>query len=287
MAKISVSKLLQIALMAIGFGLLLVTISPQAAAAADCSPADIRLGTCTVDATNDGGQVTLSGTATTPGTGTPPSGGTRTSNGGGSGGGSSSSNPADAPLTCTVVASKCRGGTVGKGGAATPAPARPAQPVTLRDIASFRPAPGIQRMEPNGWVVAGLDANIYAIVGTQLVPGTLLGRPATVRFTPVAYRWKYGDGTSAVLPRAGGTWAAQGLRDFDPTPTSHVYAVEGDYVIRLTIDFRAEYSYGSTSFTAIPGTINLPANDLRVTVTGAKTVLVERDCVTDPSGPGC
>jgi hypothetical protein len=170
--------------------------------------------------------------------------------------------------------------------AQVPAPtARPA--VSLRDIASFRPSPGIQKMEPNGWVVPGLDANFYAIVGQQLVAGTLLGQPAIVRFTPIAYHWNYGDGTSVVRTTPGGTWASQRLREFDPTPTSHVYASEGEYIIRLAIDFRAEYRFGSAGFTRIPGLITLPANELRVTVTGAKTVLVDEDCVANPGGPGC
>ena len=142
-------------------------------------------------------------------------------------------------------------------------------------------------MEPNGWVVPGLDANFYSVVGQQLVNGTLLGQPATVRFTPVGWHWNYGDGSAVVRATKGATWAAQGLHDFDRTATSHVYAAEGEYVIRLTIDFRAEYRFGSTGFIPITGTINLPANDLHVTVTGAKTVLVDHDCVANPSGPGC
>jgi hypothetical protein len=168
-----------------------------------------------------------------------------------------------------------------------PGPTAPAvQPVTLRDIASFRPAPGVQFMEPDGWVVPGLDANFYSVVGQQLVPGTLLGRPATVRFTPVSWHWNYGDGSAVVRATKGATWAAQGLHDFDRTATSHVYRAEGEYVIHLSIDFRAEYRFGA-GFVPIAGTINLPANDLRVTVTGAKTVLVDHDCVANPAGPGC
>ena len=224
---------------------------------------------CQVDANVGTDQVDLTGTETTPGT-----------PGAGSGTHSTSGSTPDA---CPVIRlGKCFG-TVPKPGDPTP----PAQPVTLRDIASFRPAPGVQYMEPNGWVVAGLDANFYAVVGQQLVDGTLLGRPATVRFTPVAYHWNYGDGAVAVRSAKGATWASQGLRDFDPTPTSHVYADEGDYVIRLNIDFRAEYRFGSSGFTPITGTITLPANELRVTVTGAKTVLVEHDCTANPGGPGC
>ncbi len=142
-------------------------------------------------------------------------------------------------------------------------------------------------MQPNGWVVPGLDANFYAIVGQQLVPGTLLGQPATVRFTPVGYHWNYGDGTSALRSTKGGTWAQLGLADFSPTPTSHVYAADGEYVIRLSIDFRAEYEFGSNPFRVVNGTITLPANELRVTATGAKTVLVDHDCLVNAGGPGC
>ncbi len=169
----------------------------------------------------------------------------------------------------------------------SPPPPSATAPITLRDIASFRPAPGTDLMEPDGWTIAGLDTNFYAVAGQQLVPGTLLGRPASVRFTPVLHHWSYGDGQSATRDTPGTTWAAQDRAEFDPTPTSHVYAVEGDYTIRLSIDFRAEYRFGDSGFVPIAGTITLPANDLFITVGGAKTVLVEQDCMANPSGPGC
>jgi len=230
---------------------------------------EIRLGTCSIDASVGGDDVTLIGTSTSPGSG------------GGPAKGSGHAGPA--PFECEVIlAARCRGHT------GHPGPVIPAgQPITLRDIAAFSPAPGVQHMEPDGWVVPGLDANFYSVVGQQLVPGTLLGQPATVQFTPVGWHWNYGDGSAAVRGTKGATWAAQGLHEFDHTPTSHVYQAEGEYVIRLTIDFRAAYRFGSSGFVPIAGTINLPANDLRVTVTGAKTVLVDHDCVTNPAGPGC
>jgi hypothetical protein len=159
--------------------------------------------------------------------------------------------------------------------------------VTLADIARFRPAPGIQRMEPDGWVVVGLPANIYSIVDTQIVAGELLGQSADVRFTPVAWQWNYGDGTAASLPTRGGTWAALGLREFDATPTSHIYQRAGSYTIRLSIVYRAEYRIAQGPFTPIAGTITLPANELHITASGAKTVLVDRDCTVAPRGPGC
>ena len=108
-----------------------------------------------------------------------------------------------------------------------------------------------------------------------------------MRFTPIRYHWTYGDGTHATRSSKGGTWAALGLREFDATPTSHIYEREGEYTIRLMIDFAAAYRYGGGDFAAIDGVIDLRANDLHVSVDGAKTVLVDRDCVTDPAGPGC
>lgn len=187
--------------------------------------------------------------------------------------------PAPPPPRCSV-------GYVGCSGALEGDESEPVV-VTLSDIAHFRPAPGIQRMEPNGWVVVGLPANIYSIVSTQIVPGELLGQSADVRFTPIAWQWNYGDGDTATLPTPGTTWTAQGLREFDATPTSHIYRQAGSYTIRLSIVYRAEYRIAGGPFVPIAGTLTLPANELHITASGAKTVLVDRDCTRAPHGPGC
>ena len=101
------------------------------------------------------------------------------------------------------------------------------------DIASFRPTPGVQHMQPDGWTVPGLDTNFYAVTGVHVVNGTLLGQPASVRFTPVAFHWNYGDGTAATRTTKGGTWSALGVHEFDrrrpATSTRH----DGRYTIRL------------------------------------------------------
>lgn len=165
--------------------------------------------------------------------------------------------------------------------------ARISEPVTISDLINFRPAPGVDHMEPNGWMVVGLNTNFYAAVGSQVRTGQLLGQQASVRFTPSKYRWSYGDGHSASLSTKGGSWASLGVREFDRTPTSHVYAKPGIYYIDLTIDFTAEYRYAGGGWTPVIGTIAVPANRLVATAGQAKTVLVERDCVTRPTGPGC
>jgi hypothetical protein len=142
-------------------------------------------------------------------------------------------------------------------------------------------------MEPDGWMIVGLDTNFYARAGVQVQDGLLLGEPASVRFTPVRYHWTYGDGTAASRSTPGTTWLAQGVREFDPTPTSHVYRASGTYYIDLTIDFAAEYRWAGGAWTTIAGTIPVPANRLVATAGGAKTVLVEHECTLNPTGPGC
>jgi hypothetical protein len=260
----------------VAVGILILTLavgllSPGSAFAdpGTCSPLASATGTCpTVGAHLTDDEAVLHGTQ--PG-------------GGGSGSGSgtgSSGAPTPPPGPCAWVAAD---GTCERGEFevfSLPVP-------TLSDIAAFRPTAGVDHMQPDGWFVVGLDANFYATGGSSVVPGTLLGYPANVRFTPIRWQWHYGDGTSATRSTRGATWAAQGIPEFDPTPTSHVYTVPGTYYIDLTIGYRAEYNFSGSGWATIAGTLWLPANRLVATVGSAKTVLVERDCTLSPPGPGC
>ena len=203
---------------------------------------------------------------------------------GGSGGGGASGYPALPPTSCEeVFVGYCYG--EGRDKALEPTPGIPA--VTLSDLAVFRPRAAVQFMQPDGWMVVGLPANFVAVIDRHVVNGTLLGAPADVRFTPVAYRWRYGDGTSARLGTRGASWAALGLSEFDPTPTSHVYRASATYVIELDVEYAAEYRFAGGAYTSLTGVIVLPANDLVATAGGAVTVLVDRDCARAPTGPGC
>jgi hypothetical protein len=163
----------------------------------------------------------------------------------------------------------------------------PALPVTLSDIANFRPSANVAGMEPNGWMIVGLDTNFFADSNRQVVDGVLLGQPASVRFTPVAWRWSYGDGTSASLSTPGASWAASGVAEFSATSGSHIYRSRGTYVIDLSVLYAAEYRFGAGGWIPISGTLALPANRLTATAGDATTVLVERECTVNPRGPGC
>jgi hypothetical protein len=252
---------------------------PTAAQAAGCGELDQFTGNCPNVSGSVGDQdVTLTGNAGNGGTG-PGAGSGTGSNGGGNtssaaGNGSSGGNaPAPAcdpncrePFTVTSITDR---------------------PITLSDIAHFRPNPGVNHMQPDGWMVVGLDTNFYSTGGVQVHNGTLLGYPASVRFTPVRWHWTYGDGTAATRSTPGRTWAAGGFDEFDPTPTSHIYERSGTYYIDLSITYAVEYRFAGQAWTDISGTLTLPANRLRATAGGAKTVLVEDDCTVNSSGPGC
>ena len=217
----------------------------------------------TVTGTITGDEVVLDGTL----------GGGSGGTGGGGGGGGAAETPPD---PCVVTAT-CRGEfTV----VSLPTPA-------LSDLIGFRPTPAVDHMQPNGWFVVGLDANFYATGGSSVQSGSLLGYPAQVRFTPIRWSWTYGDGHSAARTTPGSTWLAQRIPEFDRTSTSHIYADPGTYYIDLTVGYRAEYTFAGAGWQPIAGVLWLPANRLVATVGSAKTVLVERDCTSARTGPGC
>ena len=168
-------------------------------------------------------------------------------------------------------------------------PAEPTPPtsVSLDDIASFRPTAPVQGMEPDGWAVTGLPANFFMTAATETVSGTLLGFDVRVRFTPVRYAWISSDGASATSTSGGSSWAALGVREFTPTPTSLTFTSTGRITVHASVDYAAEFSFGAQPWRDIAGTLRVSANDIIVTAADAATVLVARNCVRNPSGPGC
>lgn len=181
------------------------------------------------------------------------------------------------------VAAVCRGvGTV-------TGPLTGRGPVTIADLVNFAPQPGDHHMQPNGWMVTGLDTNFYLVTATQVENDLLLGIPASVRFTPTAYRWSYGDGSSLRSTTPGASWERLGVGEFDRTATSHVFRAAGSFTIDASIDFRAEYQFGAGGGAWIPidGTVTIPAARLTATAQPATTVLVTGDCAQKPGAPGC
>ncbi len=231
---------------------------------ADSSCTDLERATTgcpNISVGNDGHEVTIGGEVDQPGTGGGP-------------GSSSGADPVPDPMPPLTVDRPGYTVTI---------------PVTLSDLARFRPNPGTDHMQPDGWMIVGLSTNFYARAAQHVKTGALLGEPASVRFTPVRYAWTYGDGSSRTASTPGSTWDALGVHEFDATATSHIYRNPGRYLIDLTIGYAPEYRLASGSeWIPVAGLVWVPANRLvAVAAAGAKTVLVEDECTVNPFGPGC
>lgn len=159
--------------------------------------------------------------------------------------------------------------------------------VTLADLASFRPATPSLTGQPSGFAIAGMPANLVATSSVQSIPGTVLGWDVTVRFTPVAFEFIHGDGTSAVHETGGATWERLGQAQFTPTATSHVYRERGTYSVAVNVRYAAAVDFGTGSWRTVPGYVTARAGGYSVRVLEARTALVDRTCAEDPNGPGC
>jgi len=160
-------------------------------------------------------------------------------------------------------------------------------PIALNDVKAFTPVVGVNHMQPKGWMVVGLDANFYATGGASVKTGELLGFDAAIRFTPVRWRWNFGDGDGVTRASPGASWAAQDVEEFDRTPTSHVFDQTGTFTITLEIDYSVDYQFNGSGWVPIEGILTVDSNQLVATAGSAKTVLVDRDCAQNPRGPGC
>ena len=256
------------------------TDAAPARAATTCSPPVLD---CTAGSIS-GGQVIIGRSTTTPGSPAKPA--TRT-------GGATIivvpaplHAPATLQLVCTISAIRpwyC------------PAPARPVTtpavparaPVTLSDIAAFVPQAVTLQSEPQGWALVGLPVNFVAGASSHVVSGRLLGSAANVRFTPIAFAWSYGEGTSVTTTSPGATWAALGLPAFSATATSHVYRALGSYRVSVTVSYSAAYQYVGSGWVAISGRLNRLAATTIEVVSGGVPLLVTQPCGRGSVGLGC
>lgn len=163
--------------------------------------------------------------------------------------------------------------------------AAPTRALTLTDIANFTPIVGELVVQPDGWAVTGRPTNFYATAGVHTVDGTLFDQPVTVRWTPVAYAFDFGDGTIVTTETAGAAWQGEDAA-WTETATSHTYQDRTDRTATVTVTFAAEVDAGFGWF-AVAGTIDVAAPSEFIKVYTVSTVLVRGDCFEYPDDPGC
>ncbi len=255
-------------------GLLVVTsfMGPTLASTPSCSADSVAAGLC-YSASTDGSQVTVGGMVGSGGSNASPSGHAPPSTDSSPDAGSQ----AIAPQDCGPADVLCRGR--GFGVVSLP-------DVMASDLASFAPAKPSFEAEPGGVGIVGMPTNFVASASTQTLTGTLFDRPVTVRFSPSAYVFSYGDGSSARSASGGAAWTALGQPQFTATPTSHAYGSRGVYIAVVSVEYVAAVDFG-TGWRPVIGVVTAAGPGQRVEIFEARTALVDKTCAENPSGPGC
>lgn len=139
---------------------------------------------------------------------------------------------------------------------------------TVEDFRRLPLPPATSVVEPPGGdVLINIETNAYATASTTTIPTDVLGQPVTVRATPVAYTWDFGDG-GTVGPTSDPGAPYPSLRN------AHVYTVPGDYAITLTTTYAGEFSVAGGPYLPIDGTAEVASPAQAVTAHSATSELV-------------
>lgn len=223
---------------------------------------------CTVS--NTGSSIDIHATDTQPGSG-------GTSGTGGDGGDDSIPSPTPSASCVPSTRNLCRGNYEV---ASLP-------DVTVDDLASFVPARPSLTSEPAGVGVVGMPENFIATASEQRLSGRLFSYDVTVRFTPVGFRFSYGDGDARFSRNGGAGWAAQGQPQFTPTSTSHAYGARGTFTASVTVLYSAAVDFGTGAWRPVDGYVEAHSVGYDIRIVEARTALVDKTCLERPNGPGC
>lgn len=177
-----------------------------------------------------------------------------------------------------IVSGSCRGSSPAKNPVTVELAApvvRPTPPSTLSDLASFSPSGSSIVVEPGWWTLPRVPTNIYTRAASETQPGQLLGWPIEVRFTPQAFLWSYGDGTTRTTGSSGGSW---GAAQFTSTSTSHTFRAPGSYWVSLSVEYAVSYRFPGEAFVSIPGTIIQSKGATSIQVLRVSPVLTNEGC---------
>ena len=64
-----------------------------------------------------------------------------------------------------------------------------------------------------------------------------------------------------------------------------MHTFKGAYTVTLTVDYRADYSFGDQGWRPIEGIVSVPCARFTVVAAKESTVLVAQDCNAEPTSP--
>lgn len=165
-------------------------------------------------------------------------------------------------------------------------PGEPEQVVLTATGFRSLPIPGSTiEMQPDGFSLRNAHTNIYASSATRTLSTTILGQSVAVRATPYEYRWTYGDGSTRTTTTPGAPVSGEPFES--ETATSHVYTETGDYPVGLTTVYSGQFSVAGGPWMPVAGLATVPSATVEVSVWRTKKLLVDSNCLENPSGPAC
>ncbi|WP_180357600.1 PKD domain-containing protein [Streptomyces sp. NP160] len=141
--------------------------------------------------------------------------------------------------------------------------------LTLADFRSLPIPPQQVVLEPgNGYALVGVPLNAVAGTAPAVLATAVLGAAVSVRATPVAYTWDFGDGTVlGPTPDPGALFPALG--------TTHTYERGGDVLVTLTTTYAGEFTVDGGAPTAVAGTADVASPPVPLAVLTGAGALVE------------
>jgi PKD repeat protein len=181
-----------------------------------------------------------------------------------------------------VLAGRCRGSSPPRNTPAetdtvtvAPTPSTPPTPPQFAsELGSFHPERPGASIQPGDWSMPRLPTNFIATAGTHTRSGELAGWPIQVRFIPIRYHWSFGDGQRATFSEPGRSWSGWGVRQFQATPTSHIYRRPGTYTAGLRVEYRVEFRFVGQRFQRLSGTVSANGPNQRIRVLTVSPLLL-------------
>lgn len=158
----------------------------------------------------------------------------------------------------------------------------PASNSSSAGAAYFSPDESSAAVSPSNNLSSGESATFFSDPKVHYRLGSVLGKSAEVRFSPIQTTWAFGDGS-----------AAQG------ESPEHIFAT-GSFEVEVIITYSVSYRFaGQLDWVADPGQIDMPATVL-ILVSDERNpaqpsikteirapFLVSANCLANPRAPGC
>jgi hypothetical protein len=119
-----------------------------------------------------------------------------------------------------------------------------------------------------GRALVNLPLVVHAEPVTDTWTPTLLGTPVTIRATPTAYEWDFGDGSAPVVTDRPGA-------PYPDHAAEHTYTATGDVTVTLTTRYSGQYSLdGGATWLPVPGSATATSDPVPVRLVEARAQLV-------------